>query len=73
MQDTTEELVLQLEDAFVRLQAHGLAEFHRLLSRSWDRPEGRATTVRRRPEASAERAPEITCADILMALQVRVV
>lgn len=77
------ELVLELDDSFHRLQAHGLAEFHGLLSHSEGSkgdPDKRITVIQWSPDAHpmpAETASaggsihEITCADILMALEDR--
>ena len=79
------ELVLELEDSFHRLQAHGLAEFHGLLSHSESSScsgnSGKRITVVQWPpgsvpvpqEAASPDASvhEITCADILMALEDR--
>lgn len=77
------ELVLELDDSFHRLQAHGLAEFHGLLSHSEGskgNPDKRITVIQWSPGAHpmpAETASagghihEITCADILMALEDR--
>lgn len=90
--DPAGELVLDLEDSFHRLQAHGLAEFHGLLSHSQassSDPDKRITIITWPPgkEAAAARKVqldssvptaamnvsmnEITCADILMALEDR--
>ena len=76
------ELVLELDDSFHRLQAHGLAEFHGLMSHSEvssDNPGKRITVIQWAPGANPTPrettfgAPvhEVTCADILMALEDR--
>ena len=77
------ELVLELDDSFHRLQAHGLAEFHSLLSHSEGsngNPDKRITVVQWPPgsqpmpkeTANANGSiHEITCADILMAIEDR--
>lgn len=74
------ELVLELDDSFHRLQAHGLAEFHGLLSHSEGSsgdPDKRITVVQwppgvqPKPKEIANAVHEITCADILMALEDR--
>jgi len=86
--DPAGELVLDLDDSFHRLQAHGLAEFHGLLSHSQasgSDPDKRITIITWPPGKEAAAAPkvhlntsaptaamnEITCADILMALEDR--
>lgn len=77
------ELVLELDDSFHRLQAHGLAEFHGLLSHSEGssgNPDKRITVVQWPPGAQPMPQKianadgsiyEITCADILMAIEDR--
>ena len=81
------ELVLELDDPFHRLQAHGLAEFHGLLSHSQasgTNPERRVTIIQWPPgynatasaptqsdSATSSALSEITCTDILMALEDR--
>ena len=81
-------MVLELDDSFHRLQAHGLAEFHGLLSHSQasgSDPSKRVTVIQWLPGKATVAAPqdqpdnsappvvmsEITCADILMALEDR--
>lgn len=78
-----EELVLELDDSFHRLQAHGLAEFHGLLSHSEGNvndPHKRITVVQwprvahpvpKEATSVVGSIHEITCADILMALEDR--
>ena len=50
------ELVLELEDGFQRLLAHGLAEFHSLCSRTRERPDGSKAVVLRLHRAPAAAA-----------------
>jgi len=86
--DPAGELVLELDDSFHRLQAHGIAEFHGLLSHSqasgsnpdkritviqWSPGKEAAAAAKVQPDSSAPTAVlnEITCADILMALEDR--
>lgn len=78
-------LVLELDDSFHRLQAHGLAEFHGLASHSepsTSDPDRRVTVIQQATAKSAQQTHqrldvsqpvlcEITCADILMALEDR--
>lgn len=82
-------MVLELDDSFHRLQAHGLAEFHGLFSHSQasgSDPSKRVTVIQWPPGKAAVAPPpqdlpdrsappvvmsEITCADILMALEDR--
>ena len=83
--DPDDRLVLELDDSFHRLQAHGLAEFHGLSSHSEASStdaERRITVIQHNSAASARQSKErqkalqlgsceITCADILMALEDR--
>ena len=83
--DADGKLVLELDDSFHRLQAHGLAEFHGLASHSEASPgdsEKRVTVIQHSTAKAAQEAQqrldasqpvlcEITCADILMALEDR--
>ena len=78
--------MLELDDSFHRLQAHGLAEFHALFSHTQASPADpdKRVTVIQWPPGKEPAAPpnvlpdcpvanavlsEITCADILMALE----
>ncbi|KAK9811489.1 hypothetical protein WJX72_004757 [[Myrmecia] bisecta] len=69
--DSEGELVLELTNGFQRLQAHGLAEFHNLVCNSREGADGavRVTSMRFRRGVDCHGPPEITCADILLALE----
>lgn len=83
--DPNDKLVLELDDSFHRLQAHGLAEFHGLSSHSETSStdaDQRVTVIQHSSAESARQnkeqqgalqpgSCEITCADILMALEDR--
>jgi hypothetical protein len=60
----------RLTDSFHRLMVHGLAEYHGLLSQSSDEEGGgRLTVLRCSPGQKLSGAPDISCGDILMALE----
>jgi hypothetical protein len=70
-----QELALDLEDAFVRLLAHGIAAFHSLQSSSRDGPGGRRQVVLQQRRAPAAASPAVVpggspvaCADVLWLL-----
>ena len=67
------ELQLVLDGSFQRLLAHGLAQFHHLMSKSQDEQDGRITLVRHKhgedSQQLLDKPADISCADILAALE----